>query len=233
MRSDGASSLPKDGVRADRIYERLREGIVSGELIPGERLVERSLARMMGVSRTPVREALHRLEVRGFVQTTNRETVVAVHSQEDLHDLCIAREGMEGLTARLAAAGRGDLDLMTFDRIMAATELAVEANDVPKLVSLNHAFHEGVWIASRNRYLANELRLLRGLIERLQQTTLADPGRQHESVQEHRELLSALRERDCDAAEQITRRHFQTAMALRLANLGRDQDSPPDGQEVG
>ena len=62
-----ASSLPKEGVRADRIYERLREWIVSGELTPGERLVERSLARAMGVSRTPVREALHRLEVRGRV----------------------------------------------------------------------------------------------------------------------------------------------------------------------
>jgi DNA-binding GntR family transcriptional regulator len=229
LQSEADSALPSEGVRADRIYERLRDWIVSGELMPGERLVERSLAREMGVSRTPIREALHRLEVRGLVQTTNRETVVTVHNYDDLHDLCVAREGMEGLTTRLAATNRGDLDMMNLDRILAENELAVEANDVRELVNLNHEFHEAIWLVSRNRYLAGELRLLRGLIERLQRTTLADPLRQRQSLDEHRELVAAIRERDAAGAEDIARRHFQRAMALRLANLDRPPTSHPDG----
>ena len=83
-------------------------------------------------------------------------------------------------------------------------------------------------IADGNKYLAGELRLLRGLIERLQQTTLVDPGRQRQSLHEHRELLTAIRERDAAGAEDIARRHFQRAMALRLASPDR-ATSHPDG----
>jgi DNA-binding GntR family transcriptional regulator len=232
MAVEESALLPSEGARGEHVYETLLAAIVSGELRPGERLVERSLAHKLGVSRTPVREALHRLGMAGLVQTTNRETVVAVHSEEDLHDLCVAREGLEGLVARLAASGRADLDLMRLDHNLAESADAVAVGDVPRLVALNHAFHDAVWIAAGNRYLAGQLRLLRGLIERLQQTTLAVPHRQQEMLEEHRALVEALRGQDAHEAEEITRRHFRTAMALRLANLAMppERSARPGGR---
>lgn len=224
MHVEGTSAPPERG-RAGHVYDRLLAAIVSEELRPGERLVERRLAQALGVSRTPVREALHRLEVAGLVQTMNGETIVAQPSREDLHDLCVAREGLEGLVARLAASARTDFDLTRLDHNLAAYEDASAAGDVRKLVELNHAFHEAISLAAGNRYLAAQVRLLRMLIERLQQTTLAEPGRQQETLREHAELIDALRRQDGATAEAVTRRHFQTAMALRLANLGE----PPTG----
>jgi DNA-binding GntR family transcriptional regulator len=212
--------LPGLGSLADELYAYLREAILSGELAPNERLVEATLAQTAHVSRTPVREALKRLEMDGLVKTTSsRGVVVTAFSYDELHDLCVAREGMEGLAARLAASSRSEFDLVNLDHTMEQTAAAVERADVPRLVDLNHAFHEAVWRASRNRYLAQELRLLRGLIERMQQTTLTTPDRQRQMLQEHGETVEALRRGDSEAAEKITRHHFQRAMAIRLANL--------------
>ncbi|HYZ00761.1 MAG TPA: GntR family transcriptional regulator [Candidatus Binatia bacterium] len=205
--------------RADHVYGQLRAAILGGELRPGERLVEETVATQHRVSRTPVREALHRLEVDGLVRTANRGVAVVDLDGDELADLCVAREGMEGLAARLAATSRTELDLAALGHVVDETRGATASGDVARLVELNHAFHEGVWRAARNRYLAGELRLLRSLIEGRQDTTLRSPARQVESLAEHAELLQLLRCGDEAAAEALTRRHFQAAMALRLTDV--------------
>jgi DNA-binding GntR family transcriptional regulator len=212
-------TLPGRASRAEELYAYLREVILSGSLPPGARLVEEMLARGAGVSRTPVREALHRLEADGLVQNTSHGVVVTAYTDEELYDLCVAREGMEGLAARLAATTRSDLDLASFERIMDASRDATQAGDVARIVELNHAFHEAVWRAARNRYLTNELRLLRGLIERLQPTTLSGRERQIQALDEHSKMVDALTRGDSAAAEAICRHHFQVAMAIRLSKL--------------
>jgi DNA-binding GntR family transcriptional regulator len=210
-------SLPGKQPRADEVYDHLRAAILQGDLEPNQRLVEQSIAEQAQVSRTPVREALHRLEVDGLVRNTSRGMVVVQFSDEELFELCVAREGMEGLVAGLAAAAPTDFTLAMLDRILDRTRVATDQADVDRLVQLNHVFHETVWQAAKNRYLATELRLLRSLIERLQTTTLSSRPRQKESLQEHTTLVDALRRGDVGAAETVTKQHFRTAMAIRLS----------------
>src|ERR1051326_8637601 len=104
--SSRSISLPGKRSRADELYDHLRAAIVQGTLEPNTRLVELALAREAGISRTPVREALHRLEVDGLVRTSSRGMVVVDFSEDELVELCVAREGIESMVARLAAAAR-------------------------------------------------------------------------------------------------------------------------------
>ena len=206
------------GARADEVYFYLRDAIADGTLPPGERLVEGAVARTAGVSRTPVREALHRLEVDGLVRMSNRGLVVADFSSDELADLCRVRVELEGLACRLAAAARTDDDLAVLDDILNGTTTAVAAADVVRLVALNHAFHRAVAKAARNIYFENQLDQLRSLIERLQTTTLTEPERQSETLAAHRKIVQAISARDEDGAAAAGRAHFASAAAIRLRN---------------
>jgi DNA-binding GntR family transcriptional regulator len=204
--------------RADEVYHALREAILSGELAPHERLVEQTIAVETKVSRTPVRQALQRLEMDGLVESRGRSVVVVDPSSEGLSELCVVRENLEGLAARLAAHAHSDIDLGTLERLLEQSESAVDAGDVEALVDLNHAFHELIWASARNRYLARQLDLIRALIERRQSTTLSDPDRRIAAQAEHRAILAAIAARDPQAAEEAARLHFRHALALRMLN---------------
>jgi DNA-binding GntR family transcriptional regulator len=209
--------LPEAGSRAEQLYAYLRRAIQEGELQPNERLVEAAIAELAGVSRTPVREALHKLQVDGLVAVTGRGLVVGTISADELVEFCAVRETLEGMAAGLAARSRTQMDLIALRHITDEFENAASRGEVPALVKLNNAFHEVIWQAARNRYLARQLHALRDQIERLQPTTLAIPERQRIVPTEHRAIVAAIEEQDVDQAERATRHHFQGAMALRLA----------------
>ena len=209
--------LPQAGSRAEQLYAYLRRAIHEGDLRPNERLVEAEIAELAGVSRTPVREALHKLQVDGLVTVTGRGFVVGTVSTDELVELCAVRETLEGMAAGLAARSRTEMDLIALRHVAEEFRSAAARGDVPDLVRLNHAFHDVIWQAARNRYLARQLQALRGQIERLQPTTLADPKRQGIANAEHQAIVAAIEEHDVDGAERATRDHFQGAMALRLA----------------
>lgn len=203
---------------ASELYDWLRVAIESGVLRPHERLVEMEIARLAGVSRTPVREALHRLEVDWLVRERGaggREVVG--FSLAEMGDLCAVRETLEGMAAALAASSRSELECATLEGIYKAECRGVEAgNEFQTQVDLNHAFHETLWRASRNRYLADELRDLRSLIERMQESTLRYPERLRVALDEHRAILDAVTQGKAHVAEQLVRQHFHNAMATRL-----------------
>jgi DNA-binding GntR family transcriptional regulator len=212
--------LPGHRSRAQELYNWLRAAILSGELQPHERLVETTIAELASVSRTPVREALHRLEVDGLIgEGANGGLEVIGFSLDELADLCAVRETLEGMAAELAAVSRSEMEIATLRSIVGAEEEAVGAANLPieQLIEMNHTFHETLWRASRNRYLADELRHLRSLIERLQETTLRSADRLEQAVAEHKAIVDALAERDSARAGELTRRHFRNAMAKRLA----------------
>jgi DNA-binding GntR family transcriptional regulator len=209
--------LPGSGSRADQLYAYLRRAIHEGELRPNERLVEAAIAEQAGVSRTPVREALHKLQVDGLVTVTGRGFVVGTVSIDELVELCAVRETLEAMAAGLAARSRNGMDLIALGHVADEFRGAASRGDVPDLVRFNHAFHEAIWQAARNRYLARQLHALRGQIERLQPTTLAVPERQRIATTEHQAIVQAIGEQDLDRAQLVTRDHFQGAMALRLA----------------
>lgn len=204
--------------RADELYESLRQSIVDGDLAPNERLVEEAIAASSRMTRTPVREALRRLEMDGLVRATSRGVVVAEFSAQQLADLCVVRESLEGLAARLAADGRSDADVSILRTLDSSTRAAVASADVPLLVSLNHRFHETIWQATRNSYLHRQLSLLRSQIERLQNTTLREPDRQKESVVDHERILDAIAARQPETAERWAMEHAHHAMVDRLTD---------------
>src|SRR5439155_25490149 len=209
--------LPDAGSRAEQLYAYLRRAIHEGDLRPNERLVEAEIAELAGVSRTPVREALHKLQVDGLVTVTGRGFVVGTISTDELVELCAVRETLEGMAAGLAARSRTEMDLIALGHIAEEFRSAAARGDLPDLVKFNHAFHEAIWQAARNRYLAGQLHALRGQIERLQPTTLAVPERQPIATAEHQAIVAAIEEQQVEQAERTTRNHFQGAMALRLA----------------
>jgi len=209
--------LPEAGSRAEQLYAYLRRAIHEGELRPNERLVETAIAEQAGMSRTPVREALRKLQVDGLVAVTGRGLVVGAISIDELVELCAVRETLEGMAAGLAARSRTEMDLIALRHIAEEFRSAAFRGVVPDLVKFNHAFHEAIWQAARNRYLAGQLHALRGQIERLQPTTLAVPERQPIATAEHQAIVAAIEEQQVEQAERTTRNHFQGAMALRLA----------------
>lgn len=203
--------------RGAMVYELVREWIAAGQLRPGERLSEEDLARRAGVSRTPVREALKRLEAEGFVQVIPyRGVVVAEPSADEVADLCVVRDALEELAARLAAQSISEVELLAMEHLQEEFEEAVAQGDVDRMVETNNAIHEAIWRASRNRLLAHQLRQLRDRILTHQTTSYLLPGRREEACQEHREILEALRDRDPDRAGEAARRHFRLAEAARL-----------------
>jgi DNA-binding GntR family transcriptional regulator len=211
--------LPNERSRASELYVWLRAAILSGALKPHERLVETSIAELASVSRTPVREALHRLEVDGLVREGDGGLEVVGFSLDELTDLCAVRETLEGMAARLAAAMGSEMELETLRRITIEEEGLVEDDSeeaVYRHVELNHAFHEALGRASKNRYLADQLRHLRGLIERLQDMTPRDWHRVEEAVREHQAIVDSIARRDPDAAEELARNHMRKSMIRRL-----------------
>jgi DNA-binding GntR family transcriptional regulator len=204
--------------RAIELYEALRSAILNGSLDADERLVEESIAAAAGVSRTPVREALHKLEVDGLVQATPRGMVVTRFSLEELSDLCSVREVLEGMASGLAAATMTNLELITLRGIQEQYREASLGGEIPRLTALNHAFHETIWHGSRNRYLQERLAVLRSQIERLQETTLATESRRLQALEEHDLIIDAIEGREGQTADQVTRAHFRKAMAIRLTN---------------
>lgn len=212
--------LSREGSRAQKLYEFLRNAILDGTLKPNERLIEETIAALASVSRTPVREAIRRLEADELIQNTGQGLVVVACSPDDLAELCTVREALEGLATRLAAASRSEIEVLSLHNILSDYRKATAQQDIPQLVALNHAFHETIWQAARNRYLFQQLITLRNLIERLQKTTLAIPSRQQEALAQHELVLDAIVKRDADEAERLACQHFREAMAIRIA-MGR------------
>jgi DNA-binding GntR family transcriptional regulator len=223
--------LPGQRSRAHELYDWLRAAILSGELRPHERLVETSIAELASVSRTPVREALHKLEVDGLVgEGESGGLEVLGFSLDELADLCAVRETLEGMATELAAVSRSELEIATLRSIVDAEEEALDRGDddetITYRVELNHSFHETLWRASRNRYLADELKHLRSLIERLQDTTLRRGERRRRAIAEHRAIVDALEARDAATAGSLARTHFRNALATRLG-MTRETHPPP------
>lgn len=203
---------------AEAVYQNLRDAILAGELGPDERLAEQALASLANVSRTPVREALHKLEADGLLERGRGGLVVSTVTTTDLAEMCGVRETLEGMAAAAAAQYRSEFELLTLRNLHRQLVAAVRDRHIPTLVRLNGAFHEAIWEAARNSYLFRQLFILRAHIERMQSTTLAAPARQRETLKEHQAILDSIEQQSAEHAELAGREHFRHAMAARLAH---------------
>jgi DNA-binding GntR family transcriptional regulator len=192
----------------DHVQEALREAIISGRFRPGDKLSERLLAAELGVSTTPVKEALQRLATDGLVRIEPRRGAYAVFNAAQAEQMMLARAALEGMIAREAAHQAGDDDLAAIDQHIAEMVRATEAGAVEQLIVLNEKFHDAIQRASHCPYLASLLDGQRMYDRATRVTLLGDPTERKRALREHSAIARALADRDADRAEQAMREHI-------------------------
>lgn len=201
--------------RGEEAYQKMLEGIQSGTLKPGMRLRETELAEWLGSSRTPVREALNRLQTEGLVvQEPRRGMIIAELDYSMVSELYFMRELLEGAAARLAARHASDVEIAMLRDI--ADRDKTSGDDPVKLAKNNRLFHETLYRAAHNRYLLKTLSMLRESMALLGQTTLSLPGRSSTAFAEHDALVAAIERHDAAAAEEASRAHIRAAHRARM-----------------
>ena len=214
-------TVPAPGtLQGETTYERLCEEIRSGKLPPGSRLRETEIAERLAVSRTPVREAIRRLEADGLVDHLPRSgAVVRKLEYPELMELYEMRTVLEGTAARLAARAASPVELE--ELVAINDEMRAAAGRPEAVIGLNRQFHKLLLDAARNRFLLRAMATVENTLLILGTSSMAMPDRAREAVDEHREVLDALLARDGAAAEAAMRRHMERAQFARLRILRR------------
>jgi DNA-binding GntR family transcriptional regulator len=190
------------------VYEALVELVIAGRLTPGQHLVETELARHLGVSRQPVREALHRLEAEGWVDLRpNQGAFVHVPTDQEVDELLDVRELLEVETARLAARAASAGQVARLRVICHEGEAAVESGDTERFVAVNNQFHDALAKIAGNAVLA-ELSAILGRRARWYYRLVA-PLRGHESCAEHVSMVDAIEAGDAERAAKFARDHVE------------------------
>lgn len=206
------------------VFESLREAIITGKLGPSERLMEIQLAEEMGVSRTPVREAIRKLELEGLVVMIPRKgAYVAGLSIRDITDVFEIRRALEGLAAELAAERSTDGELEEMERFLVKISEEIEQGDLPKVIETDTDFHTLIYKASRNTRLSQIINNLREQIQRSRTTSLSYPGRMKIALEEHRKMVEAISSRDGELARNLAQEHIENAENALMSMIQQDK----------
>ena len=212
---------PKTGQKD--AYQLILEAIDIGSYKPGDRLVESELAERFGVSRTPIREALQRLETQSLLARDGRSLIIASLDHNQLAELYVVRTELEGLAARLAAKHATPEEVRVLRDMIKDDRKIV--GDPDALSRANRRFHRQFHLASHNRYLVQQLNLVHRSMALLATTSLAVEGRGEAALAEHENIVSAIEIGDGDGAREALRAHISQAYVTRLkidAESGRD-----------
>lgn len=220
LASDSPAPTPREN-SAGGVYRHVIDRITEGRLKPGARVRETALAEATGVSRTPVREAMRRLESEGLlVHEPHRGMVVRRLDHQEVTELYLMRAVLEGTAAGLAARHASDAEIAALREMVGpAASHGVEA---VALARSNKLFHRALYRGAHNRYLLAMLDQLTTAMLLLGRTTLGLPGRADEATVEHAEIVDAIARHDPDDAEAAARRHIEAAHKARLAILFED-----------
>lgn len=195
-------------------YDMILEAIDVGVYRPGDRLVESDLAERFGVSRTPIREALQRLETQSLLARDGRSLIVASLDHNQMAELYVVRCELEGLAARLAARHAANEEIKVLrDMVESDAQLL---GDAAAMARANRRFHKQIHLASHNRFLVQQLDLVYRSMALMATTSLAAEGRGEEALEEHRAILAAIANRDEDAAYSALKAHISLAFETRL-----------------
>lgn len=202
----------------EMVYLRLEEEILSGELPRGKSLGEIALAKRLGVSRTPIRVALHRLWEDGLVEIQpNKGATVLGINVNDLIDIYKIRERLEGLASSLAAVRISDEGLERLSSLVETAECDIEKNDTEHIKDMDTVFHSIIYEASGSRFLSHTLSELHNKIKAYRKRSLGVPGRVEKSAREHREIFEAIKARNAEEADRLTSLHVQRALENMLS----------------
>lgn len=195
-------------------YDLLLEAIDQGEFRPGDRLVESELAERFGVSRTPIREALQRLETQAVLARDGRSLVVSSLDHDQLGELYVVRAELEALAARLAAQHAAPEEIRVLWDMIRKDRVLI---DRPEALSRsNKRFHRQIHLASHNRYLVQQLEMVHRSMALMATTSLAAEGRGTRALAEHEAVVTAVEARDPEAADAAIRAHISHAYETRL-----------------
>lgn len=195
-------------------YGLILEAIDVGVYRPGDRLVESELAERFGVSRTPIREALQRLETQSLLTRDGRSLIVASLDHNQLAELYVVRAELEGLAARLAARHAAPEEVKVLKDMVADDQALLGNPDA--LSRANRRFHKQIHLASHNRFLVQQLDLVHRSMALLATTSLAVEGRDEDALAEHDRIVSAIEAGDGDAAHAALKAHISKAFETRL-----------------
>jgi DNA-binding GntR family transcriptional regulator len=201
----------------DWVYEEVRQAIIDLRLQPGEPLREATIAEQLGVSKTPVREALTRLEQERLVQTTSfKGAVVSGYSAEDLREIYELRELLEGAAARAAAGSAPEAALERLASLVRDSRQLRSEGDIGGLAKLLGEFDTAIYEQVANRRIRALIENLQAHLARIAKLTVDIPGRVEASVEEHAAVVDAITARDRDEAERLMRLHIRSVMNDQL-----------------
>jgi len=216
----------------ERVYDTLKKIIVFQEIPPGEKIDEEFLAKQLGVSRTPIRESLCRLENEGIVTILPRRGAFVVkHSKERIIEILLVREALEGLAARLAV---NNMDEATIHEMRSLFKDFSESNirvRSKKYTQADLEFHTLILKKSKNSILMSMMNTLNDHIQMLRLRTVALKDRPEQSLSEHLKIIEALEKRNLSLSESLMRKHIQNVRDSVLENIegahGREDSNPP------
>lgn len=194
------------------ICESLRNAIKNGKLKPGERLMEVQLAEELGISRTPVREAIRKLEQEGYViMLPRRGTYVSSVSVHDVQEIFEIRTALEKLSTGLAARRIENEELEQLQKLLTKIEGYIAKHDIDNIVKTDIEFHDLLYKVSRNERLSGIISNLKEQLSRFRTLSMSYPGRLEETLEEHREMVEAIASGDVEAAREAAERHMVRA----------------------
>ncbi|MGB7605021.1 MAG: GntR family transcriptional regulator [Lutisporaceae bacterium] len=193
------------------VFETIRNAIISGSLKPGERLMEVQMAERLGVSRTPIREAIRKLELEGLIIMLPRKgAYVADLSVKDLTEVLEIRAALEGMAAGLAVTRINEEEIEELELIALKFHKALENGNLEELIFQDSQFHEAIFKASRNERLIQLNNNLREQVQRFREMYLKKVNRSKKTSREHYDIVEAISSRDISKAEKLARKHIET-----------------------
>ena len=210
------------GSLTDKVFEVLEQQILNGTYAVGDQLVEQKISQELGVSRTPVREALRQLELDSLVTTIpNKGTFVIGISTDDIKDIYTIRIAIEGISAKWAAERITDEQVKELENVVELQEFYSSKNEILQIVQLDTKFHETIYEISGSRTLKNTLKSFHTHLKRARETSFFSAGRTRRAVEEHREIFEAIASHDGERAKELTEKHITNARdnILNLINV--------------
>lgn len=209
----------------EHVFDTLRQAIVRGHVAPGDRLVESRIAQTLEISRTPVREAIHKLEKEGFISRRPQGGFTVLgFNRRDIEETFEIRSVLESYAARLAAVKYRPGELDDLEHTVEIFQLCLDAGEMERLVEINTEFHDMLYALSRNPRLVKMINTLRDQIYRFRRLILHDKQMAWTSNKDHRRIIKLIRQRDADGTERLVREHIlrgQQAILLDFEQLGK------------
>lgn len=207
-----SSVLKKVKPIRDIVYELLRKAILAGKITPGERIVENDYAEMFHTSRTPIREALRKLEMEGFVEYLPRKGVIVKgFSLSDIIEIYEIRKSLECLALRHVVAKISGQEIDQIKAIVQEMEKADQEDNIEHLVTICQQFHDTILHTSSMPRLTSMINTLQDYLERFKRVTLEKPKRRGKAIKEHQEIFRAIAQRDVNKAEKLIGQHIEAS----------------------